>query len=360
MTTEPHNDEALLFESFQDANFLRQTLNPSLALEYFYTSKFFDISSLNQRRRRGLPVAPDADGIEYTVVKVNAAGKGILPVAFNSPWNYPNNFGVYVIQKTRRTNRNEAPERIFYIAGGCIYQAPSLGALVLYRLQSCCQILDSVLEKLESMLHWSVLSGHHWKAPLNLDEIIEDAKRQTGTPTHVCDMSDGHSTDESSIADESSDESLSESDYDSDSIEDELTEEELESLKFRLDPLDTPTIPLSLKKMRPPKSTSISVVYQPRETEHAQEVIGKEFNGLFKASSRLSTMFVNEITERAETEAARRQVFAEYHQSIDMIHQALLNNMQNPLSRLVPGIDIDTTEWKLTEPKETDDKPQDV
>eukprot|EP01056_Protomagalhaensia_sp_Gyna25_P001664 Protomagalhaensia_sp_Gyna_25__1663@NODE_1866_length_1463_cov_68_982444_g1534_i0_p1_GENE_NODE_1866_length_1463_cov_68_982444_g1534_i0NODE_1866_length_1463_cov_68_982444_g1534_i0_p1_ORF_typecomplete_len370_score54_79Med6/PF04934_14/3_3e23_NODE_1866_length_1463_cov_68_982444_g1534_i0211130 len=354
---EPHNDEALQFESFQDPNFLRQTLNPTLALEYFYTSKFFDATSINQRRRRGLPVAPDADGIEYTVARVNAAGKNLLPAPFNSPWNYPNNFGIFIIQKSRRTNKNEAPERIFYIAGGVIYQAPSLAALVLHRLQSCCQTLDAVVTKLENMLHWSVLSGHHWKAPLELDEIIAETQAVLEDSTE-CDesrMADSPLTDRgsdslSSIAEDSDEEDWSiAGSSESDVGSDDDDNDSMEQYRFRLDPLDTPTVPLSKKRIRSPKSTNISVVYQPREIEHAQEVIGKEFNGLFKASSRLSTMFVSELNDRGAVETARREIFAQYHQSIDRIHQSLLNNLQNPLSLLVPEVEIDTTEWDLAE-----------
>eukprot|EP01054_Gregarina_sp_Poly1_P003854 Gregarina_sp_Poly_1__3853@NODE_214_length_11311_cov_270_018855_g190_i0_p4_GENE_NODE_214_length_11311_cov_270_018855_g190_i0NODE_214_length_11311_cov_270_018855_g190_i0_p4_ORF_typecomplete_len357_score44_90Med6/PF04934_14/4_3e24TMEM131_like/PF12371_8/0_27_NODE_214_length_11311_cov_270_018855_g190_i051966266 len=340
---ESHNDEVLQFESFQDPNFLRQTLNPTLALEYFYTSKFFDVTSLNQRRRRGLPVPPDADGIEYSVVRVNAAGKNILPVPFNSPWNYPNNFGVFIIQKTRRTNKNEAPERIFYIAGSCIYQAPSLAGLVLHRLQSACRHLDSVLEKLEEMLHWSVLSGHHWKAPLDLKQIIEDiqSKKPQGTDDR---MGDDTSASSSSI---DSDASVDASSDDDESLttDSDATERVVEL--FRLDPLDDFSVPLSMKVIRPPKSTNITVVYQPREIEHAQEVIGKEFSNLFKASTRLSSMFVSELEQRGKTEGARREVFAEYHNAIDSIQASLLNNMQRPLSNLIPDVDISTELWNL-------------
>eukprot|EP01070_Trichotokara_eunicae_P004863 Trichotokara_eunicae@DN4207_c0_g1_i1.p1 len=156
-------ESASTFEKYRDDMFVAlNTLTEQNILEYFYGSRFFDPASLNQQRRKGQSVAPDADGVVFRLVHLNDAARNILPLPLDSRWSFPNQFGVFTIQKFRRQKGSETPLDCYYVIGGTIYKAPVLGQVVRHRLANSFDSLESLLDKLRNACAWSLTDGYSW------------------------------------------------------------------------------------------------------------------------------------------------------------------------------------------------------
>lgn len=143
---------------FRDEAFLaRHTLTPTLALEYFYSSQFYDTNCLNQKRRRGQPCGPKEAGVEYVLRDVP-----MHPLAESQP----NMFGIFIIQKIRRdVHETETPLECYYVIGGSILRAPLLSSLLTQRLHSAFKHVSTFVDIVEHMSGWSVLEGFSWSTP---------------------------------------------------------------------------------------------------------------------------------------------------------------------------------------------------
>jgi len=151
------------FEKFRDEAFLAvNTLSPANATEYFCNSGFFDPQSLNQQRRKGLTIPQDADGIEYRLTFCNSAGRNEVDGVTGGSWNYPNTFGLFVIQKFRREKGQETPMECYYILGGTVYKAPSLAAIIRHRLSLCLTSIEKIVDETGAVCKWSLTNGYGW------------------------------------------------------------------------------------------------------------------------------------------------------------------------------------------------------
>jgi len=158
--TTPHshlkwrNDDFLLWK----------LLDETTVLDYFYASPFYDDGEacLNQARRLGnLDIDPkDWVGYEYRLVHACDNGKHLVPIPLGSPFNYNHQFAVFVIQKVKLNKGRLTPLDCFYIIGGTVYAAPSLGDLLRYRLLHAMESRLVYIEEIKQLTNWNALEGH--------------------------------------------------------------------------------------------------------------------------------------------------------------------------------------------------------
>lgn len=169
---EPRSD----FEKFRDDVFLsRHILNEQTVMEYFYSSRFFDTRSLNQKERKGLHVSNTEEGITYRLMykKDAPSDRDLVSLTEAGHWNFSNQFGVFVIQKFLRDAKGtETPLECFYVLGGTIYKSPTLGALIRRRCRETVEHLDLLLESMTSMSSWSLIEGYTWGGAVDLDDNV--------------------------------------------------------------------------------------------------------------------------------------------------------------------------------------------
>eukprot|EP00914_Ancora_sagittata_P022201 GHVO01044124.1.p1 GENE.GHVO01044124.1~~GHVO01044124.1.p1 ORF type:complete len:228 (+),score=30.70 GHVO01044124.1:152-835(+) len=128
----------------------------------FYRSRFFDASSLNQQRRKGMSIAADADGVQYVLAKANSAAVDESQQRQGTQWNFPNQFGVFVISKIRRKDNVETPLDSYYIISGTIYKAPTLSVVLRNRILNAVKNIYKCYTDLSDLHQWSLSRGHSW------------------------------------------------------------------------------------------------------------------------------------------------------------------------------------------------------
>ncbi|XP_053992018.1 mediator of RNA polymerase II transcription subunit 6-like isoform X4 [Hylaeus volcanicus] len=154
------------FEKFRDDIFLaRHVLNELNVMEYFYSSQFFDTSSLNQKQRRGSKLTNTEEGILYRLMYVKDTITDKM-TSGDVHWNSTNQLSLFIIQKfVRDPKQTETPLECFYILGGTIYKSPFLGTLV----RRCCfeaiEKLDVILNSVTNRASWSLIEGYSWETP---------------------------------------------------------------------------------------------------------------------------------------------------------------------------------------------------
>eukprot|EP00923_Selenidium_pygospionis_P041251 GHVN01071469.1.p1 GENE.GHVN01071469.1~~GHVN01071469.1.p1 ORF type:complete len:228 (-),score=35.88 GHVN01071469.1:181-807(-) len=182
------------FDKFRDERYLMENepLSASNVLEYFYRSSFYDPNSINQQRRRGEDVPPGTIGIEYVLRTVNAAGHNRGPqLPFGQTLG--NQFGAFTIQKIQRSSSPTdlgSPQEVYYVLGGTIFRAPSLGDVVRRRLVAAVKELNDYLDTMIESYDWCLLRGYYrqgesFKPPSRDDVIASMAPTPVNHPTLV-------------------------------------------------------------------------------------------------------------------------------------------------------------------------------
>ena len=134
-------------QSFQDIQWLSAFgINKLSALDYFYTSPFFDQSSNNQRIR--------VQGVEAE--KRNDILKSMIGLEFMLDEALTCEPNIYVIRKQiRKGPLSTDLVDIYYIADGFVFKSPEFLALVKSRLNKASFYLTNAFQKIHSTVKYS-------------------------------------------------------------------------------------------------------------------------------------------------------------------------------------------------------------
>lgn len=98
-------------------------------MQYFYLSIFYDKAANNEKTKEDLSRLKSMKGLEYLVVHS-------MP-----------ELGIFHIRKQYRTGeRRVTPIALYYVYGGMIYEAPSLGKLLKNRVRNIALFLHKSQE----------------------------------------------------------------------------------------------------------------------------------------------------------------------------------------------------------------------